>query len=229
MLSQIESDAGLKQVYDFVQESQKNHNNDPSHDMAHFIRVARMALAFRTEESFINIPERNVIAAALLHDVVNLPKNHPDAKKASEESAELARDILPGYGFHKDDIHDISDAVLNHSFSRGQIPETNLGKIIQDADRIESLGILGIIRTISVGTQMGGLFFDSVDPWAHKRDLNDQSFMIDHFFKKLFKLPKTLNTKAAKNLAQKRVETMEVFLSNLGEEIYHPYLISKIA
>ena len=191
---------------------------DPSHDMAHSIRVANWTIQLGQGR----LDPASVIAAALLHDIVNVPKNSPDRARASELCAEAAAEMLLRHGFTPAETTEICDAIRDHSYSRGVKPAKNLGKCLQDADRLESLGSIGIMRAISTGVLMKTKFFDPNDPWAQRRSLDDQAFSIDHFFCKLFKLPELMNTSAGRLEADRRLEMMKGFLKELGEEIGDP-------
>ena len=212
----IKADESLQAIYNHVKASLEH---DPGHDMAHFLRVAIMAIDFANGQC----DQRCLVAAALLHDVVNLPKDHPESQKASSLSAGVARDLLPQLGFTSAEVEDIACAVRDHSYSRGAKPVSLLGEVIQDADRMEALGVLGVLRNIAVGTQMGSIFFHPHDPWALERDLNDKKYCIDHFFIKLFKIPEKMNTLVAQKMAQERCHYMAEMLGHLGCEIGHPW------
>lgn len=189
-----------------------------AHDLAHAVRVA--AWTIRLGQS--RVDPASAIAAALLHDVISLPKNHPERSRSSEKSAALARQWLSKLGFAPQEIDEISDAIENHSFSRGGAPQRWLGKCLQDADRIEALGSIGIFRVVSTGTSMGSAYFDPMDPWARRRELDDRSFCVDHFFTKLLKLPETMNTAQGREEAERRAAKMHEFLEQLGEELGDP-------
>jgi len=192
--------------------------DDPAHDFAHFIRVALWTIKLSQGRA----DPVCAIAAALLHDIVNVPKNHPDRARASELSAEVARELLPKHGFTPAETDDICEAVRDHSFSRGAVPQRMLAKCLQDADRLEGLGSLGIFRLISTGVKMNAKYFDAEDPWARRRPLDDKSFSVDHFFTKLFKLPDLMNTQQGKQEALNRVALMKTFVEQLGEELGDP-------
>lgn len=196
----------------------ENPFQDPGHDLFHFIRVALWTIRLGQGR----LDPACAIAAALLHDIVNVPKNSPDRSRASELSAQVAREILPRYGFSTEEIQEIAEAVRDHSFSRGAVPQRQLGKCLQDADRLESLGSIGLMRLISTGCRMGAQYFDPADPWAKKRDLDDLRYSTDHFFTKIFKLPETMNTAAGKKEALHRAQQMRAFLEQLGEELGDP-------
>ncbi|MDX2018791.1 MAG: HD domain-containing protein [Deltaproteobacteria bacterium] len=211
----IDRDAGLRAL---LQEVAPRLDDDPGHDLQHCLRVALWAVRI----GGVTVVARNAIAAALLHDVINLPKNAPNRAQASQMSADEARRLLPALGFSQADVEQIADAVRDHSFSRGAIPATPLGKALQDADRLEALGALGLCRTISTGTRMGARYFHADDPWARQRALDDRAFSVDHFFTKLFGLPQTMQTEMGKKEAQRRVAFLRAFLDQLADELGVP-------
>lgn len=214
IVNAIEQDEGLRAIQAFVAGAS---SADPGHDIAHAHRVARWML--RLDPS---VERRAAFAAALLHDVVNLPKNHPERATASARSAALARSLLLDNGFGEDEVDTIVRAIEDHSFSRGVVPRDALGRALQDADRLEALGAIGLMRTFATGALMGASFFDAVDPWAQWRPHDDLQFTVDHFATKLLGLPETLTTEAGRAEARRRVEIMRAFLGALGEEIGSP-------
>ena len=157
---------------------------DSAHDFAHLLRVASWTLRLGGNA----VSPRLAIAAALLHDVVNVPKNYPRRAQASELCATAAREIVATQGFSECEITLVADAVRDHSFSRGAIPESPLGCALQDADRLEAIGVLGTFRCIATGVRMNASFFDADDPWAQNRQLDDTRFSVDHFFTKLLQI-----------------------------------------
>src|SRR5687767_1027434 len=123
-------------------------DDDPGHDLHHALRVALAAVRIGATLDPA-VPARLAVAAALLHDVVNVPKDSPERARASELCAVETRRILPRHGFDDAEIAAIADAIRDHSFSRGAIPTTLLGCALQDADRLEALGAIGMMRCIS--------------------------------------------------------------------------------
>jgi uncharacterized protein len=193
-------------------------DDDPGHDLEHCLRVAGWAL--RCSEASVDTSE--VIAAALLHDVVNVPKNDPRRAEASALSALEARPILLAFGFDAAAIDRVADAIEDHSYSRGATPRSALGRALQDADRLESLGVLAFFRTVSTGTRMGARYFDGADPWAEARPLDDMRFSVDHFFTKVLRLHETMQTEVGRREAQRRTAVIERILDDLGEELGRP-------
>lgn len=190
-------------------------DDDPGHDITHCLRVAVWALRLSAGA----IDPRLVIAAALLHDIVNVPKNSPERASASELSARAASDLLPLHGFSPADTADVVAAIRTHSFSRGEPPTNDLGRFLSDADRLEALGVIGLFRTISTGVRMGANYFDADDPWAADRPLDDRSYSVDHFFTKLFRLPETLCTERGRREASRRVAFLHSTLQELATEL----------
>jgi uncharacterized protein len=191
---------------------------DPTHDTAHLLRVAHWTLRLGGD----GVDAREAIAAALLHDAVNPPKDSPERALASERSAEFARGRLSALGFEPSAIERIADAVRDHSFSRGAVPQTPLGCALQDADRLEALGAIGLLRCISTGVRMNGAWFHGDDPWAETRELDDARYSVDHFFRKLLQLSATMRTEAGRAEAERRAAFLRGFLRQLGEELGRP-------
>ncbi|MCZ7463982.1 HD domain-containing protein [Rhizobium rhizogenes] len=191
--------------------------SDASHDINHARRVMRVALRIAVAEG--GGDESVIIAAAYLHDWVNLPKNHPDRARASQLSAAAAGPILASLGFSPARIEATCHAILTHSFSANIPPETLEARALQDADRLEALGAIGIARVFSIAGQLGSGLFDGEDPFAQRRPLDDRRLAVDHFAVKLLKLPMTMQTAGGRAMAQERAEVMRGFLRSLAEEL----------
>jgi uncharacterized protein len=190
--------------------------NDPAHDWPHVGRVASLARKIAANET-VSMP--CLLAAVYCHDLINLPKDHPDRKKASTMTAEKSEGYLKKAGFHEFEVRLIQNAIIEHSFSKGLKPSSVEAAILQDADRLDALGAIGVLRCASVNTLMQSSYYEPMDPLAEKRPLDDKRFMIDHYFVKLFKLPALMNTSAGKIEAESRVEYMKDFLEQLMREI----------
>ena len=193
-------------------------DGDPGHDVDHAERVALWTLRIGGDD----VNRREAIAAALLHDLVNLPKDSPERATAAERSAVAAAGLLAEQGFDEDATTRITQAIRNHSYSAGQVPRDALGRALQDADRLEALGALGILRTISTGSRMGARYFDPRDPFAAQRNLDDTAFSIDHFFKKLLGLASTMTTEPGRQEAKRRTQLLQTFLAELSHELEVP-------
>jgi uncharacterized protein len=159
-------------------------------------------------------------AAAYLHDISNLPKNHPESHMSSERSADHAASILEKHGFSEEKLTKVKDAILCHSFSRGLTPQTLEGQIFQDADRLDALGAVGVARTFVVGGATNRPLYSDKDPFLdHQRKPNDKENTLDHFYVKLFKLGDTMQTSTGRRLAKERTERMKRFVEELKDEV----------
>ena len=190
---------------------------DPAHDWAHIGRVAATAKKLSEDLPEINI--ECVLAGVYCHDLVNLPKDHPDRKNASTLAADEAEPLLIKAGYNSEEITIIRKAIIEHSFSKGLKPSCLEAALVQDADRLDALGAIGILRCAAINAQMKSRFYDPFDPLAENRELDDKSFMLDHYFVKLFKLPELMNTPQGKALANHRVKFMKDFISEFMGEI----------
>jgi uncharacterized protein len=189
---------------------------DPSHDVMHIHRVVHAALRLaESEGADINV----VLPAAYFHDFVNVPKDDPRRKEASRLSAEAAAEYLSGIGYPAQYLDAIKHAIAAHSFSANIAPETLEAKVVQDADRLDGLGAIGIARCFSTSTLMRRPYYCLDDVWAEAREYDDRAYAIDHFPVKLFKVAETMQTKAARAEARKRADFMRAYLEQLKSEI----------
>lgn len=223
VLAAIDADPRLSAIRAEVAERMAA-DPDPGHDLEHALRVARWTVRLGEAEG---VDPAEAIAAALLHDVVNLPKDHPERATASERSAALARELLPRHDFDPGATERIACAIRDHSFSRGATPTSALGKALQDADRLEALGALGLCRTLSTGAKMGASYAHPTDPFAEDRALEDRRYTVDHFYAKLLALPETMLTDAGRAEARHRAAFLERFLVQLGEELGVPARLTR--
>lgn len=192
-------------------------SRDPAHDLQHIMRVYHNAeLIGKQEGADMEI----LLAAALLHDLIVYPKGSSKRSKSSDDSADMAEKILKGFKYPKDKIDRISYCIRTHSYSKGLVPQTLEGKILQDADRLDALGAVGIARTFSVGGTEGRLFYNPKDPFCRSnRKADDMQWTLDHFQKKLLKLQTTMHTSTGRKIARERTKFMKHFLKQLEKEI----------
>ncbi len=189
---------------------------DPAHDWPHIGRVVANARML-SEGSEINL--NNLLAATYCHDLINLPKDHPERREASTLTALEAAPHLLQAGFSRSDVEHIKQVIIEHSYSKGLSPSCIEAAILQDADRLDALGAIGVLRCAAVNTQMKTSFYDSFDPLASARPLDDKNFMLDHYFVKLFELPHRMNTMKGKQEAIRRVDYMKKFIDELMSEV----------
>ena len=182
-----------EKAIDYVKELFRD--NAGGHDADHTLRVYRTAMMLADRASDC---DRDLVAlAALLHDA-------DDRKLFDTEDHANARAFLKANGVSDERIERICTAIDEVSFSqnRGRRPTTLEGQLVQDADRLDALGAVGIARTFAFGGE-------------HGRPLHDS---IDHFYDKLLLLKDELNTNAARQIAEERHAFLEAFLREYEKE-----------
>jgi uncharacterized protein len=191
-------------------------NNDSAHDFEHIMRVYKNAQKLCKQEK---ANEKLVLSAALLHDIVSYPKSDKRSKMSSIESAKKSKSILRKYDYSEEEIVIISDAIRDHSFSQNKVPVTIEGKILQDADRLDAIGAIGIARVFATGGSLKRPFYNIDDPFCKTRKPDDKIWTVDHFYKKLLNLESLMNTKSGKIEAKKRTKVLKEFLKQLKHEL----------
>lgn len=189
---------------------------DPAHDFLHIRRVVNTAIELAREE---RADLMIVVPAAYFHDFVSIPKNDPRRTQASALSAEAAAEYLGSAGYPTRYLDAIRHAIAAHSFSAGIPCETMEAKVVQDADRLDSLGAIGIARCFTTTALMGRPYYAEQDLFAENRAPDDQSYAVDHFFVKLFKVSETLQTASARSEGARRVAFLQEYLKQLRSEI----------
>lgn len=194
--------------------------NDGSHDLHHFKRVWRTAQQLLREEN-AGGDELVILTGAYFHDLISLPKNHPESSKSSWLSAQQTGIILRTdfTDFPAEKIELVQHAIHAHSFSANVTPLTREAKLLQDADRMEAIGAIGIARVFYTAGLLGKEMFEPTDPLAANRPLNDKQYALDHFQQKLLKLPGLMNTVAGKTMASGRAAYLQHFMDQLLQEI----------
>ncbi|WP_394217347.1 HD domain-containing protein [Halobacillus trueperi] len=169
------------------------------HDDAHMKRVASWA-------KFIAIKEGEnpflCEVAALLHDVGD-HKLFSDPAQAIQQRDKLLMDV----GFTENEVDTIDDAIRTVSFSRGAVPNSRIGEIIQDADRLDAIGAVGIARAFAFG--------GTINQPIYKEDEKDA---ISHFYEKLLKLRELMHTECGKQEAERRHQFMLQYLEEFYRE-----------
>lgn len=190
--------------------------DDGAHDLNHLDRVWKTAQTLLADH-----PEADtaiVQAACYLHDLVNLPKNHPERASASRQAARQAREQLAAAGFPADKLPGVVHAIEAHSFSAAITPTTIEAKIVQDADRLDALGAVGLARLFYTAGRMQSALAHPTDPSGTERPLDDRAYALDHIEVKLATLPATMQTAAGRTLGEKRLEWLRQFRTTFIEE-----------
>jgi uncharacterized protein len=183
--------------------------DDGAHDTNHLHRVWRNARQLMADH-----PEADalvILAACYLHDLVNLPKNHPERHLASRKAAELARKELAAMGFPPEKLGAVAHAIETHSFSAALTPVTIEAQIVQDADRLDALGAVGLARMFYTAGRMGCGLAHPEDPLALHRERDDKAYSLDHIDVKLATLPGTMQTAAGRKMGESRLQNLYDF------------------
>ncbi len=195
-------------------------STDASHDIGHFKRVWRHAVKIDAGEGG-TADKLVLLTAAYFHDFVSLPKNHPDRHQASLLCATRVRSLLqqdfPDFPAGK--IDGVFHAIHAHSFSANITPETPEACILQDADRMEALGAIGLSRVFYIAGQLQTALFDPADPLALQRAPDDRQYALDHFQLKLLQLPGLMRTATGRRIATAEAAYLQTFLDKINGEI----------
>jgi len=198
-------------------------SDDAAHDLAHFRRVwstaRQLAAGTRADELVI-------LTACYFHDIVSLPKNDPLRHTSSRQAAEKTRRILAEdfADFPPESLPGVIHTIEAHSYSAGIAPETLEAGIVQDADRLEALGAIGLARVFAVAGALGTALFDADDPFAEKRPPDDRRYALDHFQTKLLRLPATMQTEKGRALAQENAHFLIQYMAKLSAELQGNYM-----
>ncbi|MGO4448959.1 HD domain-containing protein [Phyllobacterium sp. TAF24] len=191
-------------------------STDGSHDVSHLLRVWKNASAIHAAEGG---DKEILVASTILHDCVAVEKNSPLRAQASQLAAKKASDLLTDIGWQTHKIAAAAHAIEAHSFSANIPPRTLEAQILQDADRLDAIGMVGAARCFYIAGRMGSGLYDPADPTAINREFDDRNFAIDHFETKLFKLTAGFNTAKGAQIAQARQERLRRFLDEFLDEI----------
>ncbi len=189
---------------------------DGAHDEAHLLRVWR---------NVENIVKREggdteiLVAATLLHDCIWIDKGSPKRGMASRLAAAKAGDVLSSLRWQEDRIGQVCHAIEAHSYSAGIPPITLEAKILQDADRLDAMGFIGVARCFYLAGMRGASIYDAADPTAERRAFDDNAYALDHFRTKLLNLGENLCTRTGRKMAGERLANLRVYYLGLLEEI----------
>lgn len=193
---------------------EKFENEYSGHDWFHTLRVFKTATRIAEAEGADLV---TVQLAALLHDV--------DDRKLSPETYEdkaNAREFLSENNVDAGKIEGICRIIGEISFAENRVPATLEGKCVQDADRLDAIGAIGIARAFAYGGNHNRLMYHpDVKPnlnMSKEEYVNSKSTTVNHFYEKLFKLTDMMNTETAKSIAMEREEFMRGFLAEFMDE-----------
>jgi uncharacterized protein len=175
---------------------------DPGHDWLHVMRVSEWCKRIGTE---LGANLTTLLPAALLH--------------ANTAHAEAHRSLLTACGFEDVEILAIQSILRDRDRPANQEPVTLESAVLQDAERLDDLGAVGILRVATRGCRIGAGYYNADEPFAFDRALDDRLYCLDHFYKKLLVLPMHFNTAPGSREARRRAQFLRDFIDQLSTEI----------
>ena len=207
----------LKKTEEYVKT--KLYGEGSGHDWWHIYRVRKLALRIAKEEDDIDLFV--VELAALLHDIADWKFNEGNASIGSKKTKEW----LEKNAVDEKTISHVCSIVEEVDFKGVGVesrPETREGMIVQDADKLDAIGAIGIARTFTYGGHKNREIYNpEIKPKKHKtfeEYKRSTGPTINHFYEKLLLLRDRMNTETAKKIAEKRHKFMEEFLDRFFEE-----------
>ncbi len=197
--------------------SQRYALNDVAHDILHGKQVAKNIIRIAKYEGGNH---KVLFPAALLHDIISYRKSDPHSVHAADESAALASMLLEQLPeFPHAFIPQVALAIREHSYSRGLRPSTLESALLQDADRLEAIGAIGIMRSSAIAGSVQKMLYCEEDPFCDLRKPVGRGAQLDMYFSRFLKLAKDMHTSYAQQLAEQRVQFMYQFLEQLRSEL----------
>lgn len=209
----------IKKTEKFVKDNMKG---DPGHDWSHVNRVRNIAIYIGKKEKvdlFI------VELAALLHDIADYKFHNWNNKIGGQ----VAEKWLTKLRLENEIIKHICHILDNIAYKGAKVKysiKTHEGKVVQDADKLDAMGAIGIARTFSYGGHFNvAMYVPEIKPVMHKSFAQYKKHSpstINHFYEKLLILKDRMHTKTAKKIAQQRHKFMELYLSEFYKEWNFP-------
>ena len=209
----------IKKTKDFVKE--KLYGEGSGHDWFHIERVYNLSKFIAEKE---NADLFIVEMTSLLHDIDDWKFS-----KGTDTNTTTTENFLASISVPKNDINKIISIIKTMSFKGGVVDSTQNsieGKVVQDSDRLDAIGAIGIARTFAYGGSKGRQIYDpSINPiefTSLEQVKNAGNHTVNHFYEKLLKLKDLMNTNTAKEIAEKRHKFMENFLEEFYSEWNFP-------
>ena len=207
-----------KEILKIVEEKFKNVKYGQYY-FEHTLRVTRLATKIAEKE---NANKEIVEIASLLHDIARPEEDNKIIEDHAKEGAKKAREILKSLKYDEKFINEVCYCIENHRFSHGKKPETLESKILQDADRLDAIGAIGLINAIIAAHETKLKIYDPSLTPKQKYD-GKPTTLINLLIEKMLKIKDTLNTKTAKELAEDRHKFLESFLNQFLKEWKEAY------
>jgi len=184
------------------------------HSESHVDRVYSLAVRIAKEE---NADLDVVKAAVLLHDIARAMEDEGKIEDHATEGAKMARKVLEEVDFPKEKLDKVIHCIETHRFKKGLEAKTLEAKILQDAERLDIIGAIGLARVFTRGGWSNMPIYDPTIPPKEKYDGKSLT-SVNHIYEKILKVKGTINTDAAKEIAEERHKFVEQFLERLMKE-----------
>ncbi|HDH06932.1 MAG TPA: HD domain-containing protein, partial [Thermoproteales archaeon] len=189
----------------------------PSHDFLHVKRVLRLAEVIGREEG-LNSEEMVALRLAVyLHDIAIALTGQK--KGHAEKSARIAEEILKEYGVSGETIRCVCEAIREHSWNLNRKPSSRVSAVLQDADRLDALGMIGFARLYTYGSYLNRRFYHEEEPTPVTRRPLENVYTLDHVYTKLIHIPERMNTRTGKIIAEKRLNRLKKAVEDMIKEI----------
>ena len=201
-------------VFEKMKERSEEFFKHSHHSKSHVERVYNLAVRIAKEE---NADLDVVKAAVLLHDIARAMEDEGKIEDHATEGAKIARKVLEEADFPKEKIDKVIHCIEVHRFKKGMEAESSEAKILQDADRLDIIGAIGLARVFTRGGWSNMPIYDPTIPPKEKYDGKSLT-SVNHIYEKILKVKDTINTDAAKEIAEERHKFVEEFLERLMKE-----------
>jgi len=205
-----------EEVFERIREEARKHYKHPHHDFSHAERVCKLAVRI-AQELGEPVDFDALRAAALLHDVARAYEDEGLVEDHAKEGARIAREILKRVGFPEEKIERVTYCIEVHRFREGVVPTALEARILQDADRLDMLGAVGIARVFARAGWSNTPLYDPGVPPKPRYD-GRSATAVNHFYEKLLKVKDTLHTEPARRIAEERYRFMVQFLERFLKE-----------
>jgi uncharacterized protein len=201
-------------VFGKIRERSEKFFRHSHHSKSHAERVYNLAIRIAKEEN----ADLDVIkAAALLHDIARAMEDEGKIEDHATEGAKMARKVLEEVNFPREKIDKVIHCVKVHRFRKGVKPENLEAKVLQDADRLDIIGAIGIARVFTRGGWENMPIHDPSIPPKERYDGRSLT-SVNHIYEKILKVKRSFNTSTAKEIAEERHRFIEQFLERFLKE-----------
>ncbi len=209
-----------KEFYDKLREMIKPYfeGTNTCHDFDHVERVYNLALQLSEKDEEIN--KDIVKLAVLLHDIARKEQDKSKGKICHvSRGAEIAKEILEGLKIKEELVKEVIHCIETHSFRKDNFPKTKEARILYDADKLDSIGAIGILRSASFGGSVGARIHNPEIKPSFKTCYTKQDSAYHEYVIKLSKIKNKMLTKEGKKIAEQRHDYMKNFFNRANKEL----------